>query len=170
MAGRGAYLKLRSNDLRKGVMPWTRRTLIFGAAFAGLIVGAGAPASWADKPAHAFQVRAVAAGTGAVKLLPRVLVSADMVRSAYPASDAAGKTVLRIEFNDEGRRRLADYTTTHVGGRVAFVVGGEVLAAPVILDPMTGGKAELSGQHSPRTWRALAEAFPDPRWTALKWR
>jgi len=135
------------------------------AAFAGLIIGASA--SWADKPARALQVRAVAAGTGAVKLLPRVVVSADMVRGAYPAADAAGKSVLRLDFNDEGRRRLADYTTTHVGGRVAFVFDGEVLAAPVILDPMTDGKAELSGQYSPRTWRALAKAFPDPRWAAL---
>jgi preprotein translocase subunit SecD len=165
-------------------MARTRRELVIGAALAGLFAGMAAPTARADDPNDTFAVRPVDGddlasppagdvrlpqvnGEG-VWLSPKVLLTADMVKSAYPVADGAGGVAVRFEFTEAGRRILADYSTAHVGERVAFVVNWVVLATPVIRDPMTGGVAEVSGDFSADTLQVLAAAFPDPRWAALK--
>ena len=163
-------------------MARTRRELVIGAALAGLVVAVAAPPARAADPNDTFAVRPVdsdesplagdirlpqADGEG-IWVSPQVLLAADMVKTAYPVADGAGGVAVRFEFTEAGRRILADYSTAHVGGRLAFVVNWVVLAAPVIRDPMTGGKAEISGDFSADTLAVLAAAFPDPRWAALK--
>ena len=143
----------------------TRRNMIIVAAATAMV--ATSTAAWADAPDSAFSIRPLEGASGEAKASEQVLISADMVLKAYPAADPNGRLALRFEFNDEGRRRLADYTAAHVGERIAFVANGEVLSAPKILDPMTGGKAEISGDFSAETLRTLAAAFPDSRWAKL---
>ena len=167
MGGQGAYLSLQSRGIQEDPMPATRRSVIIGALAVGLIAAPFTTASvaWADAPDSAFSIRGL--DDGAAKPSGEMLISAAMVQSAYPATDADGRLAIRFEFNDEGRRRLADYTTANVGRRVAFVANGEILAAPVIRDPMTGGKAEITGHFSDGALRTLAAAFPDPRWASV---
>ena len=143
----------------------TRRDTIIGAAATAMI--ATSTTAWADAPDGAFSIRPLQGAAGEAKPSDRVLISAGMVLRAYPAADPNGRLSVRFEFNDEGRRRLADYTSAHVGERIAFIANGEVLSAPKILDPMTSGKAEISGDFSAETLRTLAATFPDPRWAKL---
>ncbi|HEX8869888.1 MAG TPA: precorrin-3B C(17)-methyltransferase, partial [Lentzea sp.] len=52
---------------------------------------------------------------------------------------------LRIEFTSEGRQRWEELTRANVGKRIAFLVNGELLSAPEILQPLTGDSAQLPG-------------------------
>jgi preprotein translocase subunit SecD len=49
-----------------------------------------------------------------------------------------------LEFNEEGTKRLSDLTSNNVGERIAIVVDDEVQTAPVINEPITGGRVQLS--------------------------
>lgn len=49
-----------------------------------------------------------------------------------------------LEFNEEGTKRLADLTRKNVGERIAIVIDDEVQTAPVVNEPITGGRVQLS--------------------------
>lgn len=50
-----------------------------------------------------------------------------------------------IEFTNEGAEKFASLTTANVGRRIAILLDGEVLTAPVVNEPITGGKAVITG-------------------------
>ena len=53
--------------------------------------------------------------------------------------------VVTIEFDAEGARTWADFTTANVGNQVAILINGRVLSAPSIQSPITGGAAQITG-------------------------
>ena len=52
--------------------------------------------------------------------------------------------VITVGFDEVGRRLLAELSTKHVGGRMAVVVEGEVVIAPVLEEPILGGHMQLA--------------------------
>lgn len=53
--------------------------------------------------------------------------------------------ILALELTDDSRATFADFTTRHVGKIVELSVGGDVLMAPRIVEPILGGKLNVSG-------------------------
>ena len=52
---------------------------------------------------------------------------------------------VRLVFAGHQRSRLEAVTTAHVGDRIALVLNGVVLMAPVLQDPITGGEVVVYG-------------------------
>ncbi len=55
------------------------------------------------------------------------------------------KNVVSLTLNESGRTKFAEATTAHVGEAIAIVYDGEVISAPTVQEPLTEGKAQISG-------------------------
>lgn len=53
--------------------------------------------------------------------------------------------VVTLNFKSEGTRIWADYTTANVGKQAAFVLDTQVVSAPEIREPISGGQTQISG-------------------------
>jgi SecD/SecF fusion protein len=53
--------------------------------------------------------------------------------------------VVDFSLDGTGTRRFADVSTRHVGEPFAIVLDGKVISAPVIREPITGGRGQISG-------------------------
>jgi protein-disulfide isomerase len=83
---------------------------------------------------------------GSVVVDPAILVSAsDIGGAGFPSSDSTTTgTYLGINLEQAAARRLADYTATNVGGYLAVLVDGLVLATTPISAPITDGTLKFS--------------------------
>ncbi len=50
-----------------------------------------------------------------------------------------------LEFNDEGAKIFGDITSKNVGKRVAIYLDGFPISIPVVQEPITGGRAQITG-------------------------
>jgi SecD/SecF fusion protein len=53
--------------------------------------------------------------------------------------------IVSFEFQREGARRFGDFTTKNVGEILAIVLDGEIISAPRIDEPITGGEGQIYG-------------------------
>lgn len=53
--------------------------------------------------------------------------------------------VVSFTLDPAGARRFADVSTRHLGSPFAIVLDGKVVSAPVIREPITGGRGQISG-------------------------
>lgn len=77
-------------------------------------------------------------------LLAPALLSTVDIDDAEAERTATGYAI-RIELTADGRQRWADLTRANVNKRIAFLVNDELLAAPKILQPLTGSSIQLPG-------------------------
>lgn len=76
-----------------------------------------------------------------------VMTGTDL-KNAQDARNQQNQYVVNLEFSDEGAKKFADLTTKNVGHRIAILLDGEVLTNPNVREPITGGRAEITGQES----------------------
>jgi preprotein translocase subunit SecD len=67
-----------------------------------------------------------------------------------------GAWVINFVFDSNGTRRFADVSTAEVGHRFAIVLDNKVLTDPVIQEPITGGRGQISGSFTPQSATDLA--------------
>ena len=103
------------------------------------------------------------AKNGGVRLEPKAVISGGMVADAKAAVDQHGRSIVRFSLTPQGATRLAETTRGNVGRRLAILVDGKVVTAPVIRDPINGGAGEISGDFTPGEARALAAAIVQGR-------
>ena len=72
------------------------------------------------------------------------LTGNDLNRATLSTS-SNGQWVVDLEFNDKGTRKFADLTQQLVGKPMAIFFNGELTSAPVIREPIIGGRAQISG-------------------------
>ena len=72
------------------------------------------------------------------------LTGKDLTR-ADVSTDSQGHWVVSLEFNAQGTKKFADLTKSMVGQQMAIFFNGELQSAPVIHEPITGGRAQISG-------------------------
>lgn len=53
--------------------------------------------------------------------------------------------IVQLSFNDEGTKKFADATTKYVGQQIYIVYDDEVVSAPVVQEPITGGECRIDG-------------------------
>jgi preprotein translocase subunit SecD len=74
----------------------------------------------------------------------RAEVDGEALRRAEAAVDAAtGRAELDLTFDDGGAARLAALTRRVIGRRLALVLDGRILAAPLVGSAITGGRLRL---------------------------
>ncbi|ABD07434.1 protein-export membrane protein SecD [Rhodopseudomonas palustris HaA2] len=76
----------------------------------------------------------------------QVLVSGADLTDAQPGFDQrTSEPIVSFRFNTNGARKFARATTENVGQPFAIVLDNEVISAPVIREPITGGSGQISG-------------------------
>ncbi|MGL5165272.1 MAG: protein translocase subunit SecD [Afipia sp.] len=76
----------------------------------------------------------------------QVLVSGADLTDAQPGFDQrSGEPIVSFRFNTSGARKFSQATLENVGQPFAIVLDNEVISAPVIREPITGGSGQISG-------------------------
>ncbi|WP_301860078.1 protein translocase subunit SecD [uncultured Megasphaera sp.] len=78
------------------------------------------------------------------------------LKTAKEQIENGGRNVVAIEFTDEGAQKFADLTASNVGHQISILLDGEVLTSPVVNEPITGGKAVITGSKSLEEAKNLA--------------
>jgi protein-export membrane protein SecD len=98
----------------------------------------------------------------------RAMVAGENLVDAQPSFDQqTGRPVVSIRFDVAGARQFGDATRANVNRRFAIVLDNEFISAPVIREPITGGRAQISGGFTVQTATDLsillrAGALPAP--------
>ncbi|MCL2369076.1 MAG: protein translocase subunit SecD [Alphaproteobacteria bacterium] len=91
-----------------------------------------------------------------VAVFSRIEVSGESLTDAQSSFDQHGMPVVTQVFDSVGARRFARLTTENVGVRFAIVLDGMVLSAPVIREPIPGGRGQISGNFTVQSANDLA--------------
>jgi preprotein translocase subunit SecD len=87
----------------------------------------------------------------------QVLVSGGELNDAQPGFDQrSGEPIVSFRFNSVGARKFAQATSENVGQPFAIVLDNEVISAPVIREPITGGSGQISGNFTVQSANELA--------------
>jgi preprotein translocase subunit SecD len=87
----------------------------------------------------------------------QVLVSGGELTDAQPGFDQrSGEPIVTFRFNSAGSRKFAQATSENVGQPFAIVLDNEVISAPVIREPITGGSGQISGNFTVQAANELA--------------
>src|SRR5437879_4187081 len=87
----------------------------------------------------------------------QVLVSGADLTDAQPGFDQrTGEPIVSFRFNTSGSRKFAQATSENVGQPFAIVLDNEVISAPVIREPITGGSGQISGSFTGQAANDLA--------------
>jgi preprotein translocase subunit SecD len=87
----------------------------------------------------------------------QVLVSGGDLTDAQPGFDQrSGEPIVSFRFNTSGSRKFAQATSENVGQPFAIVLDNEVISAPVIREPITGGAGQISGNFTVQQANDLA--------------
>jgi preprotein translocase subunit SecD len=86
-----------------------------------------------------------------------VLVSGGDLIDAQPGFDQrTNEPIVSFKFNSSGSRKFAVATSENVGVPFAIVLDNEVISAPVIREPITGGSGQISGNFTVQQANDLA--------------
>jgi preprotein translocase subunit SecD len=87
----------------------------------------------------------------------QVLVSGADLTDAQPGFDQrTGQPIVSFRFNTSGARKFAIATTENVKQPFAIILDNEVISAPVIQEPITGGSGQISGNFTVQQANDLA--------------
>ena len=79
----------------------------------------------------------------------QVMVSGEDLIDAQPGFDQrTSEPIVTFRFNTRGAQAFARATQANVGRPFAIVLDNEVISAPVIREPITGGSGQISGNFS----------------------
>ena len=80
-----------------------------------------------------------------------VLTGTDL-KDAKAQIDHANQNMVALEFSDEGGKKFAELTAKNVGKTIAILLDKQMLTNPRVNEPITGGKAVITG------YRTIEEA------------
>ncbi len=80
----------------------------------------------------------------------------DLTDARAGTNPQTGEWVVNFTFNSIGARRFGDVTRANVNHRFAIVLDGKVISAPVIREPITGGRGQISGNFTAASANDLA--------------
>jgi preprotein translocase subunit SecD len=81
---------------------------------------------------------------------------ADLTDARAGQNGQTGEWVVNFTFNSVGTRRFAQISTQNVGHPFAIVLDNKVISAPVIREPITGGRGQISGNFTAQSAQDLA--------------
>jgi preprotein translocase subunit SecD len=127
-------------------------------ALACSIAGCGVETYRERPPSPDLSIRMVATDGEDAEVLPRFsgpadellpivrrpIVEAAHIRHVRLLDSADGTRVIVLDLDDLGRAQLEEASRAHIGGRMAIVAGGRVIAAPTIRNPLTESEAYVA--------------------------
>ena len=79
----------------------------------------------------------------------RIIFSGENLVDAQPRLDStSNEPIVSFTLDRLGAQRFAKVTLDNVGRRVAIVLDDEIISAPVVREPITGGNGTISGNFS----------------------
>jgi protein-export membrane protein SecD len=81
---------------------------------------------------------------------------ADLTDARAGQNSQTGQWVVNFAFDSIGTRQFAAVSSANVGRRFAIVLDNKVISAPVIREPITGGRGEISGNFTAASATDLA--------------
>ncbi len=111
-----------------------------------------------SKPSDGLSEHTVPGSGRSVFLHPEAaLTNADITSATVkPASKGYG---VEVVFTEEGRQKFASLTKNNVEKHLAIIVDGEIVSAPIIKTPITGGMARITGDFSEAEANRIAEGI-----------
>jgi preprotein translocase subunit SecD len=95
-----------------------------------------------------------------VYLLDKSILSGEQIETASSGLDQQrGEYVVDVQFKGDGSKIWADFTAANVGTATAFVLDSKVVSAPEILEPIPGGRTQITGQFNESSARELANVL-----------
>lgn len=85
-----------------------------------------------------------------------ISLGGEQLVDSQPSFDEQGRSVVTFRFNTQGAITFGEITSQNVGRRFAIVLDGQVITAPVINQPITGGSGQISGTFTPQTANDLS--------------
>lgn len=80
-------------------------------------------------------------------LSPEVVISdLDIEHASFAQDDQ--EVMIMLKLTDRGAKRFDDMAETHLGDRIAILVRGKVVSAPVVRERKFGGNIQISGSFS----------------------
>jgi hypothetical protein len=95
----------------------------------------------------------------AVRRLP-FLTRRDVIKALYATADG-GTYEVRLLLNEEGAKKIQEYTAAHKEECIALVAGGKIIWHPTLSDPVTDDVFVLSGQFTVSEAQAITDLFND---------
>jgi protein-export membrane protein SecD len=92
---------------------------------------------------------------GSIVVQKRVLVSGENLTDAH-TDFSQGAPVVAFRFDVVGARKFGEVTSKNVGHRFAIILDGNVISAPVIKSPITGGQGIIEGGFTVQSANELA--------------
>ncbi|MFN3410230.1 MAG: protein translocase subunit SecD [Limisphaerales bacterium] len=84
------------------------------------------------------------------------------VRGARVNRGNLGEPIIEFELNQEGAVLFGEITRENVKRRLAIILDGELYSAPVINEPITGGRGQITGRFDARQAFELANVLNNP--------
>ena len=96
-------------------------------------------------------------GGGRIAVRRRIEVDGANLTDARAGQDGrSGQWVVNFTFDSVGTRRFAEISRANVGRPFAIVLDDKVISAPVINEPIVGGRGQISGSFTAATANELA--------------
>ena len=85
------------------------------------------------------------------------IVGGDRLTDAQPGFDSrTGQAIVNFKFDTTGGRQFGNATRENVGKKLAIVLDGRVISAPVIREAILGGSGQISGNFTTASATDLA--------------
>ncbi len=77
-----------------------------------------------------------------------VLTGKDLKDARAQIDSNKSSNLVSLEFSDEGAKKFADLTAKNVGKHIGIMLDKKLLTNPVVNEPITGGKAVITGSRT----------------------
>jgi preprotein translocase subunit SecD len=95
-----------------------------------------------------------------VYLLDKSIISGEQIQNAGSGLDQQrGEYVVDLQFKSDATKVWADFTAANVGTQTAFTLDSKVVSAPEVLEPIPGGRTQITGQFNEAKARELANVL-----------
>ena len=72
-------------------------------------------------------------------------IDGDALAEAHVNTSHDRKPVIEFTLTSSARNQFAEMTRNNIGHRLAVVVNGRVITAPIVMEPMLGGRGQITG-------------------------
>ena len=86
----------------------------------------------------------------------KVLLDETGLKSAAVAKGLKSQPQIDFSLTPDGKERFAKITGQNIGRRLAIVIDGQLITAPTIQSPITGGQGQITGSFTRQEARDLA--------------
>ena len=99
-----------------------------------------------DEPSFGSEKLLFEDGSEEAIVSKRIIISGENLLDAKPKMDnQSNQTVVQFTLDRVGAKRFAKATTSGVGKRLAIVLDGKIISAPIVRDAIVGGSGIISG-------------------------